>query len=107
MAVVVSETLVNFTELKDVPKSVLLTVTVARPSNSKWVFVVYVGFQEPLMMQICIYTRWPSVFLHRVGKKFVQTLHPPASTRNTGTLQVKAVLAFATSVHTYSFLHDV
>ena len=99
--VVVSEALVNFTGLKNVPKKVLLTVTVARPSNSKWAFVVYVGFQEPLAMHIRIYTRWSSVFLHRVGKEFVQTLHPPAS--NSGTLQVKAVLVFATSLQTYSF----
>jgi hypothetical protein len=40
VAVVLSETLINFTGLKDVPKRVLLTVTVARPSNSKWFFVM-------------------------------------------------------------------
>jgi len=59
VAVVVFETLVNFTGLKDVPNRILFTVTVARPSNSKWFFVVVVcvGFQEQLVMQICIYTR--------------------------------------------------
>lgn len=39
-AVVVSETLVNFAGLKDVPKRILFTVTVARPSNSKWFFLL-------------------------------------------------------------------
>ena len=35
VAVDVSEILVNFTGLNDVPKRVLLIVTVATPSNSK------------------------------------------------------------------------
>jgi hypothetical protein len=103
--VVVSETLVNFIGLMEVSKGDLFTVTIARPSNSKWVFVVYVGFQEQLVMQMCICTRWFPAFIHRVGKELVQKLHPPAS--NSGTLQVKAVIAFATSVQTYSLLHDV
>jgi hypothetical protein len=38
VAVVFSENSANFTGLKDVPKRVLLTVTFARPPNSKWFF---------------------------------------------------------------------